>query len=137
MTESIERKKKILSRLENEEGRLDRRIAEQRKAIESKEQTASTLDTVLARDYERIKNKIPRWFILLTVTHFFMFLLAFKVTNGPKFLANVIMFFWCQRRFYREISGWAVPLSVLVLFMSFSFGSSVSVDIPEVVGVEQ
>lgn len=124
MTESIERKKRTLTRLENEEGRLDRRIAEQRKIVESKEQVASTLDAVLTRDYERIKNKIPRWFILLTVLHFFMFLMAFKVTDGPKFLANVIMFFWCHRRFYREISGWAVPLSVLILFMSFSFGNS-------------
>lgn len=104
--------------LESEERRLDRRLVDLRRAIDSKRQNVEDLNQVLQEDFERL-NKIPRYIWFLLVLHGFLACHMYQGSMAHKWLFNVICFLWLYRRLYRRIHRWVPLLSMAVLAWSF------------------
>jgi len=104
--------------LESEERRLDRRLVDLRRAIESKRQNVEDLNQVLQDDFQRL-NKIPRYIWFLMAIHGFMACHMYQSSLIHIWIFNVICFLWFHRRLYRKIHGWVPLLSIATLVWSF------------------
>jgi len=109
-----------MQKLENTDAQLNQRLNELRETIRQKRNNVADLETVLHEDVRRMK-RIPVYFWLLLVSHFFFMLEGWRKLQGVPFFMNLAMILWLHRKIYREIAmQLAVPLGMLVLVLTFA-----------------